>query len=191
MTGWRTFIAIALPSPLQQALRAPIAGLADVDAARTSAVDRIHLTLHFLGNLSPDAVAELGDRIAPRLVEQPPFEVEVAGVGAFPSLRRPQTLYADLREPGLDRVIGLQASLRPALEEAGLAVDRRAYRPHLTLARLRRPPRAQERRRLEEWAATLRDARFGALQVDRVSLMRSELGGGPPRYTELRTFPLQ
>jgi len=70
-------------------------------------------------------------------------------------------------------------------------VEDRRFRPHLTLARIARPLRAPERRRLQDWSAAWRDIDLGGLPVTEVYLMRSQLGGGPPRYSRLATFALK
>jgi 2'-5' RNA ligase len=59
------------------------------------------------------------------------------------------------------------------------------------LGRVRRPLKAQERTMLSDWSARWVGAAFGDLPVDRIRLLRSQLGGGPPKYTTLATFDLQ
>ena len=79
-------------------------------------------------------------------------------------------------------------SLEPLREVARVdAVER----IHLTLARVVRPPRAPERKLLRDWATRWGSRPFGEIPVDHVRLMRSQLGGGPARYTTLATFDLQ
>jgi RNA 2',3'-cyclic 3'-phosphodiesterase len=190
--AWRTFIAIELPASVRERLQAPIDALAPIgDALRGGRPEGIHLTLHFLGAVEEGSIAELADRVGAALRGQQPLTVEVAGVGAFPSIPRAQVLYADIGGPQRERLIALQASIRPALEGAGLPIEARPFKPHLTLARARRPLRAEERRAVEAWSEKWKPVRFGQMDVGGVSLFRSELGGGPPRYTTLREFPLQ
>lgn len=188
--GWRTFIAIELDAPLSEALRLPIQGLAGIAPVRPSTPAGIHLTLHFLGAIDPGRVDELAQRIGPPVGGRPPFRVEVRGVGAFPSVRRPQVFYASLEPSQTEPLIGLQAALRPALLAAGLPIEARPFRPHLTLGRARRPLQPDEARAVEAWQRRWGQSAFGTLAVTEVVLMRSELGGGPPRYSALHRFPL-
>lgn len=188
--GWRTFIAIELDARLIEALRPPIAGLGGIAAVRPSAAEGIHLTLHFLGSIAPALVDHLAERIGPLAAGQPGFDVEVRGVGAFPSVRRPRVLYAGLERAQSAPLIGLQAGIGPALLEAGLAVEARPFTPHLTLGRARRPVKPDEARALEGWHERWARSVFGSLAVREVVLMRSELGGGPPRYRALHRFSL-
>ncbi len=113
------------------------------------------------------------------------------GVGAFPAITRPRVLWAGITGADLPRLKALQAELGGALRTAGVTVDGERFHPHLTLGRVRRPLRAPERAVLREWSTRWDAATFGEVPVDRVRLMRSQLGGGPPRYTTLTTFDLQ
>jgi 2'-5' RNA ligase len=84
----------------------------------------------------------------------------------------------------------LQGELGDALRRAGVPLEDR-FHAHLTLARVRRPLRAPERTALPDWSDRWAGAAFGEIPVDQVRLMRSQLGGGPARYTTLATFDLQ
>jgi len=92
---------------------------------------------------------------------------------------------------GRTELIALQGAMQLALRSAGIELENRVYAPHLTLGRVRREPRARERASLAEWMHRWQDVQFGALPIDAISLMRSELSVRPPRYTRLESFPLQ
>lgn len=193
MSGWRAFVA-AEPAPdVLDRLRPAVESLAELPAVRVSAPNAIHLTLHFLGDVDPDRLDELADRMPPAVAPVAPFQVEVAGVGAFPSTQRPQVLYAGLEATGVDALGALRqlhASTGRAMAQVGLAPEARAFRPHLTLGRARRRLDQEETAQLRAWLRRWAGARFGNLPIDELALVRSELGGGPPRYTILRRFPL-
>jgi 2'-5' RNA ligase len=149
-------------------------------------VDGLHLTLRFLGPTPEDRRAPLeaaADRIAAAAA---PFEVRLAGAGAFPSLGRPRSLWVGVDE-GADRLAELADRLTEAAGACGLELETRPFAPHLTVARtdgVRLGPAAAQA--LLEAAATL-DIRF---TVDRLVLFRSRLGGGPARYEALHEAPL-
>lgn len=188
MSGWRAFIAAELDSPLKAALAEAARALGEIPAVRASVPDGIHLTIHFLGNVDPPVLDELADRIRPVVAQLTPFRVEVRGVGAFPTRRRPQVFYAGLDADALPPLRALHESTRPAIEAVGLAPEGRRFTPHLTLGRVRHPVRGEDARRVEAWLRTHEGERFGVLPVQDVVLMRSELGAGPPRYTVLQRF---
>jgi 2'-5' RNA ligase len=100
-------------------------------------------------------------------------------------------LWAGIIGADLPRLNALHAKLGDALRTAGVTVEGERFHPHLTLGRVRRPLKAAERAELREWSVQWGAATFGEVPVDRVQLMRSQLGGGPPRYTTLAAFDLQ
>jgi 2'-5' RNA ligase len=188
---WRVFLAVEVPGPVREALSGPLRALEPLrEVVRINAIDRIHLTLHFLGQLSRRDVEALQVAVARAVARHRPFGVVVEGVGAFPDIRRPRVLWAGVGGADLPKLIVLQADLGDALRAAGLTVEDR-FQPHLTLARVVRPPRAAERTLLREWSTAWLGKGFGDVPVEHVNLMRSQLGGGPARYTTLATFDLQ
>jgi RNA 2',3'-cyclic 3'-phosphodiesterase len=188
---WRAFLAIEVPDAVRAALTGPLGSLEPLrDVARVNAVVRMHLTLHFLGHLPRADVEHLSDALTPIVGRHPRFHLAAEGVGAFPDIRRPRVLWAGIVGADLPRLMSLQVDLGGALRAAGVAIEDR-FHPHLTLARIVRPPKATERKLLREWSTRWGPTSFGEIPVDHVSLMRSQLGGGPARYTTLATFDLQ
>ena len=189
---WRVFLAIEIPPALRRSLQRPLDGLDSLSEwIRVNPVERIHLTLHFLGHLPIPQVEELRSRLEPIAESHNSMRLVAQGVGAFPSLFRAQVLWAGISGAELPGLIALQADLGDGLRQSGVPVEDRRFRPHLTLARVQRPLRAAERRRLQDWAKTWREIELGPLPVKQVRLMRSQLGAGPPRYSTLATFPLK
>jgi len=188
---WRVFLAIEVPGAVREALTGPLNALQPLDEAiRLNPIERMHLTLHFLGHLPRSDVEQLPTALAPVVARQRRFRLAVEGVGAFPDIRRPRVVWAGIAGADLPKLIALQAELGKALRTAGLSVEDR-FNAHLTLGRVRRPMRAPERVVLRDWSTQWETASFGEVPVDQVRLMRSQLGAGPPRYTILATFDLQ
>jgi RNA 2',3'-cyclic 3'-phosphodiesterase len=189
--SWRVFIAIDLPEAIRASLRPVVDALAPLhDAVRPNAVDRIHLTLHFLGQLPVARIDAVKAALAPIAADQCRFALDAQGVGAFPNFSRAQVLWAGVAGADLPLLISLQAETAKALQAAGLEAEDR-FHPHLTLARVRRPMRGALRHALKEWQQRWTDVRFGTLAVERVILFRSQLGAGPPRYSRIASFDLQ
>jgi 2'-5' RNA ligase len=85
----------------------------------------------------------------------------------------------------------LAADVVKRLTVLGWPREKHRITGHLTLARVQRRASHQERRALGESVAGLRGyARVGALPVQRVSIMRSQLRAGGAVYTELAGFTL-
>jgi 2'-5' RNA ligase len=144
-------------------------------------VDGLHLTLRFLGPTPAERQPALEDAADAVASAAEPFEVGLAGGGAFPSLARPRSLWVGVPDGG-DRPAALADALTRAAVEGGPPLDTRPSAPHLTIGRadgVRQAPMAAQL--LEEAAEDL-DVRFTA---DRIVLFQSLLGGGPARYEPL------
>jgi len=188
---WRVFLAIELPDAVRNRLQGPLDDLLPLaDYLRINPIERMHLTLHFLGHLPVADVERLPAALAPVVARHQRFAVSAQGVGTFPNLARAQVLWAGMVGAELPRLMTLQSQLGKTLRGADLAIEDR-FHPHLTLARVRRPLRGAQRKLLTDWQARWREPVLGAVPVNEVRLIRSQLGSGPPRYTTLSTFELQ
>ena len=189
---WRVFLAMEIPDAVREALTEPLDALQALrEPVRTTSIDRIHLTLNFLGHVPRRLVEQIPTTLASVVSRHRRFAVSARGVGAFPTMARPYVLWAGITGADLPRLNALHAELGDALRIADLPVEAEYFRPHLTLGRLVRPPKAQERAALRDWSARWATASFGDVPVDKVQLMRSQLGAGTPRYTTVATFDLQ
>lgn len=168
----RLFVAVEVDEEDRRALGAwARAAVGDAAGMRLVGDDRLHLTLAFLGHRALDEVEPLA-----ALVEG------FAGAAA-PRLRTAGALWLSPRRPhvltvAVEDVDGALAALHDrlwtALEEGGFGLQReaRAYRPHLTVARVRHGWTAPSSRRLPELEPR-------ALTATEVVLFRSWLGGEP------------
>ncbi len=132
----RAFIAIDVPQDVKNHLGSVSDALASLDLdARLAPVSSIHLTLRFLGNVEESRVSGLGDAIRRCARQVPPFPLAVRTLGAFPTRRRPRIVWAGVTGDGglerLHRVLGLE------LQKLGFDRERKKFRPHLTLLRLK------------------------------------------------------
>ena len=93
-----------------------------------------HLTFQFLGNIEQTQVDPILTELRATARLQPPFRVRTQGLGVFPSLKRPRVLWAGLTGQGLKE---LNTKIEPALGSLGFPAEGRAFRPHITLGRVR------------------------------------------------------
>src|SRR5260370_34388179 len=135
---WRVFLAIEVPDAVREALKEPLSALGLLgDSIRINSVERMHLTLHFLGHLPRGDVEQLPPALAPLVLQHERFLLDAQGVGAFPGIGRPRVVWARIAGADLPRLIALQAELGAGLRSAGVNVEDR-FRAHLTLAPARR-----------------------------------------------------
>ncbi len=135
----RLFIALPLPAEVTAALEAAQNQLKrNRRPVKWVAPASIHLTLQFLGEqdeaLVPELLAALaGIQPAPAALPH----LQLARLGAFPDLRRPQTIWLGVGGD-LELLANLQRAVVRATGSLGIPAESRAFRPHLTLGRVRR-----------------------------------------------------
>jgi len=183
----RSFIAIELPEETIQNLAAIQEQLKGSRArVRWVKLGSIHLTLKFLGNISPVQVDEIAAAAAQVVVDEPPVTLCPAGLGAFPSNRKPRVIWVGLRGE-VERLVNIQAGLEKALEPLGFAQEGRGFRPHLTIGRVK------DRRGLQsliEAMSTQELPEFNSFDADEIILYKSDLRPTGAIYTKLHRMPL-
>lgn len=190
MNGVRCFVAIELPEALRETIASYFdregrgragAGVTWVRAAS------LHLTLKFLGEVASDRLPALQAALAAAVAGHPPFVLALRGAGAFPSPERPRVLWVGAGA-GAAEATALAAAVELAVEPLGHAPENRPFTPHLTVGRVKVPPRESGAlRRLLEAA---RDRAWDEWLVPAVHLVRSELFPAGPIYSILQTTRL-
>ncbi len=133
----RTFIAVPLSAEVRSLLTEAQAKLRSFGAdVKWTAVPSIHLTLRFLGDIDPAALPHLSALVRAATSSEHPFELRAGGLGAFPDLRRPRVLWCGL-DGDMTMLGSLQAKVERACLDAGFPSEERAFKPHLTLGRVR------------------------------------------------------
>ena len=178
----RLFVAIDLPEDVRALVETGVAPLRErFPRARWVPTTNQHVTMKFLGTTWPRlldwAVASVGEVAAAHV----PFETRVAELGAFPSARRARVLWVGLEDPA-GRLAAIAAGLETALAQE-FAPERRAFTPHLTVARFDPPVRLEE----DLGEAGVESRPFG---VEWLTIYRSHLQRPAPVYEPIATFPL-
>ena len=144
----------------------------------------LHCTLAFIGGVEVERLAAIDAALRAALAQRGPFSMRAIGVGAFPNTSRPRVVWVGLESLELAQHA---AAIGAALAPLGFEPEERAFRPHLTLGRVRSSPGARE---LGEALRRHSQDDFGVTKVEAVVLYRSQLGPGGSRYTPLSTVPL-
>ena len=149
---------------------------------RWTSVQNLHLTLQFLGNVEEKRIPVLKqilNRISP---PESPEELAFTGIGAFPNNASPRIIWIGIKPN--EYLQKVQSLITRDLIRNGFEADRKKFKPHLTLARVK------ERAVLSgESLAYLEEMRAGAVidnsPLDSVTLFESRLQPGGPVYTPL------
>lgn len=127
----RLFVALDVPP----AVRAALAALrVEMPGARWTPPGRLHVTLRFLGDTPDERLPALSAAL--REIEAPPLALRLDGLTAFPSRRAPRVLVVRLAPD--DALADLQRRVEAAAQALGFEPEARPFRPHVTLARLKR-----------------------------------------------------
>jgi 2'-5' RNA ligase len=188
----RSFIAVELPGEAKLAIGRVQEQLKAGGYAPAKWVDpgSMHLTLKFLGNIGADSVGGIMAALRESIGGIVPFSLGISGLGAFPGLNRVQIVWAGVTGD-VDRLRRLQQAVESQLSPLGFAPEKRAFSPHLTLARLRDQAAPEERRRLGQAIAGTEFKAAVSLKVEAVHLMRSQLTPQGAVYSRLGSAELK
>ncbi|HEX8216486.1 MAG TPA: RNA 2',3'-cyclic phosphodiesterase [Allosphingosinicella sp.] len=174
----RLFAAIRPPPEIRRRLLAAMGG---ITGARWQSDEQLHLTLRFIGDadrhLARDVHAALG------AVHHPRFELAVSGLGTFERRGQIEVVWA-----GVGRIEPLRAlhnKVDQALTRVGVEADRRAFHPHITLARLGRSAGP-----VVNFLAQAGGLTTPSFAVDAFALYESRLTPEGAVYTQIDAYPL-
>jgi 2'-5' RNA ligase len=144
------------------------------------APQNIHVTIRFLGNISPAMVEKIYE--AMKSVQFTPFKVQLCGLGVFPSLNYPRVVWAGMTK-GAEQLKSVFGQLEPKIQALGFPADAYGFSPHLTIARVRS---GRNKPQLVEFITKKADYDFGAINTDCLRLKRSVLSPKGPTYSTLK-----
>ena len=147
--------------------------------------NQYHLTLKFLGDTTIDQIPAITQVCQQITTIDLSFPLEISGFGVFPNQQKPTVLWAGITDA--ESLIQYQKQLDKALNQLNIPLERRAYSPHLTLARIKDYfPRTQ----LVEFLAPLQHGRQIiqiSTRIVSITLFESQLTRQGPIYNQLWT----
>jgi len=189
MSRIRTFVAVELSPDVIGRCKDAIKRMNKV-ASDVRWVDpkSIHLTLKFLGDVQDREIHEVCKAVAAATKEFDGFDFACGGIGAFPSLAKPRTIWLGIRE-GSEQLALLTDRIEEELHGIGYPKERRRFSPHITIGKVREGGLPDE-----AFLATLESlAEFdgGESDASEVTVFSSELLREGPLYTVLSHAPLK
>jgi 2'-5' RNA ligase len=148
--------------------------------ASWSRIDNIHLTLKFLGDIPQLSVQNLSEAASQAVDGLKPFTIRLEQTGVFPTHDSPRVLWIGVNDLE-GKLRKLQMRLEDQAERLGFQKEARAFHPHITLARLRKPQHARS------LAAVHKATQFEPAEVAVAELLviRSELSSKGSRYSTI------
>ncbi|MES0349958.1 MAG: RNA 2',3'-cyclic phosphodiesterase [Desulfobacteria bacterium] len=184
----RAFIAISLPEPVLQAIANAQETLKRGGLKiRWVRKEGIHLTLKFLGDIDRDSVEKISEAMERATGSFSPFTLWVEGIGVFPDLRRPRVAWVGVSGE-VEVLSALQRDLESQLSRLGFPKEKRGFRGHLTLGRVKG---RLDQTKLREGLETLSDFRTESFTAQSIVLFQSDLRPDGAVYSKLAELPLK
>ncbi len=184
----RAFIALDIPDDIKQRIAietAPLVRAAE-DTVRWVTPENIHLTIKFLGDVSPNQLELLNHTLSTEAAALPPFNMEIGGLGCFPNPRRPRVIWIGIQAPA--SLQHLVHTIENATGKIGYPPEEKTFSPHLTIGRVK--PHAENTPALRTLLENMNVPSFGTASVNAIHLFRSELKPGGAVYSLLFSAPL-
>ncbi|UCB57683.1 MAG: RNA 2',3'-cyclic phosphodiesterase [Candidatus Omnitrophota bacterium] len=182
----RSFIALELTSKVQKQLGNIQEELKKSDAdVKWVNPEGIHLTLKFLGNVSPQLLEEIKKALTQLAKSHKSFELKISQIGAFPTTEHPRVIWVGIEE-GREETLKLAQDLEERLIKFGFLKEKRAFKAHLTLGRVRS---ARNRAQLKKLLQSLSFPKT-AMQAETLILFKSTLSPKGATYQALHQVKL-
>jgi RNA 2',3'-cyclic 3'-phosphodiesterase len=188
----RSFIAIELPAKVQSAISDSTASLQKAlpkPLVRWVTSKNLHLTLKFLGDVSPANLERLAEALQSESVRHEKFSLSVGGLGAFPTSHRPRVIWIGLEAPAM--LTAVQRAVEAVSSRMGYPSEDRPFSPHLTIGRVGQDVSATDLKRICSAIEETKIGPLGTVSVEAIHIFKSDLQPGGSVYTHLYAMPLK
>ena len=175
----RLFVGIPLPGDVREALAGLRSGL---PGARWAEPRNMHVTIRFIGEVGKPEAEDIDAELW--AVRAPAFELAFSGIGLFQSGSRVRTVWAQLERSS--SLVRLREKVELAVVRAGIEPERRKFKPHVTLARLKNTPGD----RVGAYVGDHDAFASGPFPVTGFALIRSFLNRDGPHYEPVAEYAL-
>lgn len=189
----RAFIAVEIPLQIRESVCKAITPLQEGlgSVVRWVPMENMHLTLKFLGDVSPANVDMLSQMLRAEADLFHCFDLHLSGLGSFPNFKRPRVIYIGILAP--TALEALQRGIESTSRRLGYEAEERGFSPHLTVGRVKQASRvtATEQQKIRRALEETRIDSLGTARVDSVHLYKSDLKPTGSIYTRLYSAPLR
>lgn len=192
MSLLRAFIAVEIPAGIHQAIEkkiAPIQAALNASLVRWVPAENVHLTLKFMGDVSPANLEMLEQMLNVEVSHHQAFELGFGGLGAFPNPKRPRVIWIGIQAPA--ELGALQHGIEAATATLGYPDEQRSFSPHLTIGRVKQNVGSVGMQKIRSALEETKVDSLGTTQVSAVHLFKSDLKPSGAEYTRLFSVPLK
>jgi 2'-5' RNA ligase len=173
---YRLFLAISLPEEvvaklqeIQGSLR-KAAGRAQV---RWTNLERLHLTMKFLGNVAVEQCPALMSAVSETCASFPFLQLTAGRVGFFPNSQKPRVIWVGVEDSG-GQLPKLHTEIEKAVAPFSPEEPENRFQAHVTLARVKQM-RREEAEKIVQIAASIGSNILGRWTASQIELIRSQL----------------
>ena len=185
----RFFIALEIPSeniPQFQSIQTKLSTF--IPQSKLTNVEKIHLTLAFLGEQNDNLVPNLTKIIRDATIDIPSFEVTPAYIDGFPNIHEPNILWVGVKGD-IDKVLLIREGIKDGLKELNLPVDERRFIPHITIAKFSESISID--RNLEKELGKIMTGAFDPIKITSIKLFESIPNEGFHKHNTLAEVELK
>ena len=180
----RLFVATHLNSDVLREIGSFLSPLKSFRGVKWVAVDNLHITLKFLGETEDKKLGLIIDEL--NQISASPFKLSIKETGAFPHLKNPRVIWIGV-DGELDKCNELYQSVEDRMDSLGFPFEKRDFKPHLTIGRVKGKVHKSVINELEK----NKSKNFGEVEIKSFSLMESKLTPKGSIYNELERFTLE
>jgi 2'-5' RNA ligase len=148
--------------------------------AKPVALNNIHFTLMFLGEISEQAAIKVQDALSSIQFEE--FDILFEGIGAFPRARAPRVIWVGTDEKGGEKLNKLALEVENALSPLGFHSDK-PFRPHVTIFRIK-----NKVGNISDKLERFRMIKLGNQKISEIKFKKSVLTPNGPNYSDLQVI---
>jgi RNA 2',3'-cyclic 3'-phosphodiesterase len=179
----RLFVAVEIEPEIRKRIEAFMQQWkTKISSARWVRPEGLHITLKFLGNVADERRSGIERALAQ--IHAPRFPVSLKGIGVFPNPKSPRVLWVGISAG--EEFAGLASKVDEQMAIAGFDREKRAFSPHVTLARFKERTKKTE----IESAVSVPESNFGTMTAKEFHLYESKLSPQGSVYKQLSTFGL-
>ena len=182
----RTFIAVELPEQIKKEIEQLQTPLKKTNAfVSWVKPGNIHITLKFLGEVPEEKINEVFSATELALKNAKRFKMNLKGMGAFPDFRRPRVIWIGAGKGG-EELSDMATKIEEETEKIGYPKEKRKFSAHFTIGRVKSP------KNIEKLIELVKSSDFETedMEVNEVTVMRSQLHPAGAIYTPLKKIPL-
>ena len=183
----RTFIAIKI-DPGNRLLQAYTKLQNELKNEKIKWVDRdnFHVTLFFLGDTDEEKIGQVKQSLAGLVPVFEAFDINLHGMGVFKNMQKPRVLWAGIHD--FEPLQRIKQSVDQKMSQLGYTPDKREFRPHLTLARIKW---IEDKSKLEHLLLEYEQQQWQKTRISELIYYESKLKQSGPVYTPIEKFSLE